>query len=215
MAMPQKFTFDVSFDHIEGPGAAASRARVERRFTRAELEATRAAALAEGRAAGLAEAAKSAEALTADSLAAIAKGVAALISVQDATTFDTQRRAMAAINAILDKLFPALAAKDALGEVEAFATKCLHEVIDEPRVVLRVANEIYAPLRERLDAVAAASGYAGRIVLIADDALAAGDARVEWADGGAERDLAGQCAQITALLDRRSDPAATPNPVSA
>lgn len=213
MAMPQKFTFDVSFDHIEGPGA--SRSRGERRYTRAELDATRSAALAEGHAAGLAEAAKSAESLAADSLARIAQGIAALIAAQDATSFDTQRRAMSAMHAILAKLFPALAAKDALGEVESFATKCLHEVIDEPRVVLRVANEIYAPLRERLDALADAAGYAGRIVLIADDALAAGDARVEWADGGAERDLAAQCAQITELLDRRSDPVATPNPVSA
>jgi flagellar assembly protein FliH len=213
MAMPQKFTFDVSFDHIEGPDA--SRSRGERRFTRAEIEATRAAALAEGHAAGLAEAAKSAAALTADSLATIARGVATLITAQDATTFDTQRRAMTAMQTIFAKVFPALAAKDALGEVEAFATKCLHEVIDEPRVVLRVANEIYAPLRERIDALAASAGYAGRIVLIAEDALVAGDARVEWADGGAERDLAGQCAQIDALLDRRSDPAATPNPVSA
>jgi flagellar assembly protein FliH len=213
MAMPQKFTFDVSFDHLEGP--TSSRARVERRFTRAEMEATRAAALAEGHAAGLAEAAKSVASLAADSLASIAQGVAKLVTVQDATTFDTQRRAMTAMQSIFAKVFPALAAKDALGEVEAFATKCLHEVIDEPRVVLRVANEIYAPLRERIDTLAAGAGYAGRIVLIADDALAAGDARVEWADGGAERDLAGQCAQIDALIDRRSDPTATPNPVSA
>ena len=214
MAMPQKFTFDVSFDHVD-VGATESRSRYERRYTRNEIDATREAALAEGRAAGLSEAAKAAESLTAVSLATIAKGVGALLTTQDAATFDTQRRAMAAIHAILAKVFPGLAAKDALGEVEAFATKCLHEIIDEPRVVLRVANEIYAPLRERLDALAASSGYAGRIVLIADDAIAAGDARIEWADGGAERDLASQSAQITALLDRRSDPVATPNPVAA
>jgi flagellar assembly protein FliH len=116
---------------------------------------------------------------------------------------------------IVAKLVPGLAAKDPLAEVKAFATKCLHEAIDEPRVVLRVAEEIYEPLRERLDTLAAATGYAGRIVLLADDAIAAGDARVEWADGGAERNLAGQSAEITELLERRRDPAATPNPVSA
>jgi flagellar assembly protein FliH len=81
--------------------------------------------------------------------------------------------------------------------------------------VLRVAQEIYEPLRERLDTLANAAGYAGRIVLLVDDAIAAGDARVEWADGGAERNLAGQCAEIHELLERRRDPAATPSPVSA
>ena len=212
MALPQKFTFDVSFDHL---GAPSARSLAERRFTRSELEATRQTALAEGHAAGLAEAAKSAQALTADSLARIAESLAALFAAQDATTADTQRRALAAMQTIITKLVPGLAAKDPLAEVEAFATKCLHEAIDEPRVVLRVAQEIYEPLRERLDTLANAAGYAGRIVLLVDDAIAAGDARVEWADGGAERNLAGQSAELTELLERRRDPVATPNPVSA
>jgi len=212
MAMPQKFTFDVSFDHFGTPSA---RSLAERRFTRGELEATRQSALAEGHAAGRAEAAKSAQSLTADALTQIAESLTALLSARDVATIDTQRRALAAMQSIIAKLVPGLAAKDPLTEVEAFATKYLHEAIDEPRVVLRVAQEIYEPLRERLDALANAAGYAGRIVLLVDDAIAAGDARVEWADGGAERNLAGQCAEINELLERRRDPAATPNPVSA
>ena len=211
MAMQQKFTFDVSFDHL---GAPSARSLAERRFTRGELEATRQAALAEGHAAGLAEAAKSAQSLTADALAQIAQSLAALFEAQDATALDTERRALAAMQTIITKLIPGLAAKDPLAEVEAFTTKCLHDAIDEPRVVLRVAEEIYEPLRERLDTLANAAGYAGRIVLLADDAITGGDARVEWADGGAERNLAGQCTELNALLDRRCDPAATPNPVS-
>jgi flagellar assembly protein FliH len=211
MAMPQKFNFDVSFDHL---GVPSARSATERRFTRDELEATRHSALAQGHAAGLAEAAKSAQALTADALAQIAEGLATLLAAQDAARIDMQRRAVATVQTMVTKLFPGLAAKDPLAEVEAFATKCLHEAIDEPRVVVRVAQEIYEPLRERLDALASAAGYAGRIVLLIDDAIAAGDARVEWADGGAERNLAGQCAEINELLERRSDPAAS-NPVSA
>ena len=212
MALPQKFTFDVSFDHL---GLPSARSLAERRFTRGEIEATRQSALAEGHAAGLAEAAKSAQVLTADALARIAESLATLLATQDAATMDAQRRALAATQMIIAKLVPGLAAKDPLTEVEAFATKCLHEAIDEPRVVLRVAQEIYEPLRERLDALAQAAGYAGRIVLLADDAIAPGDARVEWADGGAERNLAGQCAEVNELLERRRDPAASPNPVSA
>jgi flagellar assembly protein FliH len=212
MAMPQKFTFDVSFDHLGTPSA---RSLAERRFTRNELDATRQAALAEGHAAGLAEAAQAAQSLTADALAKIAESLAALFAAQDATTLDTERRAIGAMQTIITKLIPGLAAKNPLAEVEAFTTQCLHEAIDEPRVVLRVAEEIYEPLRERLDTLANAAGYTGRIVLLADDAIAGGDARVEWADGGAERNLAVQCTELNALLDRRRDPAATTNPVSA
>jgi flagellar assembly protein FliH len=212
MAMPQKFSFDVSFDHL---GTPTARSLTERRFTRAEMDATRQAALAEGHAAGLAEAAQSAESLTADALAKLAASLAALFEARDATALETERRALGAMQTIIAKLIPGIAAKDPLAEVEAFTTKCLHEAIDEPRVVLRIAEEIYEPLRERLDNLANAAGYAGRIVLLADDAIVAGDARVEWADGGAERNLVGQCAELTSLLDGRRDPAATPNPVSA
>jgi len=186
----------------------------ERRFSRNELDATRQAALAEGHAAGLAEAARSAESLTAASLATLAQAARALLAAQDVTALDTQRRAMTLIQSIVTKLFPALIAKDGLGEVEAFATKCLHEVFDEPRVVLRVAGELYEPLREHIDALVAAAGYAGRVVLLADDGVAAGDALIEWADGGAERNIAVQAQQIDAAIARRSDPVTTPNPLS-
>jgi len=212
MALPQKFTFDVSFDHL---GATNPRSRAERRFTRAELEATREAALAEGHAAGVAEAAAAAGSLTAESLQAITQALAALLSHQDATAAETQRRAMTIIRAILAKLVPALGTSNALAEVEAFATQCLHEAIDEPRVVMRVAPSLYDGLRERLDGLAVAAGYAGRIVLLADEAIAPGDAKIEWAEGGAERNLAQQCADIDALLERCGAPANPPTPVSA
>jgi flagellar assembly protein FliH len=212
MAMPQKFTFDVSFDHL---GTPTARSMAERRFTRNEMEATRQAALAEGHAAGLAEAAQAADSLIAGSLAKIAGSLASLFAAQEATALETERRALDAMQTIITKLIPGLAAKDPLAEVEAFTTKCLHEAIDEPRVVLRVAEELYEKLREHLDTLANAAGYSGRIVLLADDAITGGDARVEWADGGAERNLTDQCTELSTLLDRRRDPAATPNQVSA
>jgi flagellar assembly protein FliH len=211
MALPQRFLFDVSFDHIDGIPAARG---AERRFSRNEMEAARQTALAEGKAAGLAEAAQAAESLTASSLAIIAQEATALVAAQDATALDTQRRAMTLIQDIMTKLFPGLAAKNGLAEVEAFATKCLHEVFDEPRVVLRVANEIYEPLRERIADLAGAAGFAGRVVLLADEGIAPGDARIEWADGGAERDLAAQTHQIEAAIARRADPAVTANPLA-
>jgi flagellar assembly protein FliH len=212
MAMPQKFSFDVSFDHL---GTPTTRSMTERRFTRIEMDAARQAALAEGHATGLAEAAQSAESLTADSLAKMADTLASLFAAQEATALDTERRAIVAMQTIVAKLIPGIAAKDPLAEVEAFTTKCLNEAIDEPRVVLRVAEQIYEPLRERLDTLSNAAGYAGRIVLLADDAITGGDARVEWADGGAERNLAAQCTELSTLLDRRRDPATTINTVSA
>ena len=46
---------------------------------------------------------------------------------------------------------------------------------------------------------------AGRIVLLADETLGLGDARVEWADGGAERDTGRLMRDIDGALARALD----------
>jgi flagellar assembly protein FliH len=213
MAMPQKFTFDVSFDNVEGD-VPAPRA-FEKRFSRAEIDTARQAARAEGHAAGLSEATELATSKTALALEAITQNITSLIGAQDAAVHDMQRRAIVALRAIVGKSLPALAAKGALAEVETFAIKCLHEAIDEPRLVVRVADEIYEPLRERIDAISTASGFAGRIVLLTDENLSGGDARVEWADGGAERDFNRQLNDIDAVLAERCAAAHSSAPISA
>ena len=60
----------------------------------------------------------------------------------------------------------------------------------------------FAASRSSLVQVTAAAGYTGRIILFADPALKAGDARVEWADGGAERDSAAIWRDIDSAIQR-------------
>jgi flagellar assembly protein FliH len=211
MATAKKYLFDVSFDQAASKPVAAPAPEPEPTFSRAELEASQQAARAEGHRAGLAEANAAATAKAASALESLAKGVAALIAARDATATETEHQAIAALRVIVAKTLPVLAAKGALAEIEAFATKALVEALDEPRVVLRVANDVYETVRGQLDAMAAASGYSGRIVLLADETLAASDARVEWADGGVERNLAEQLSEVDAAMARSCDPATPPN----
>jgi flagellar assembly protein FliH len=215
MATAKKYLFDVSFDQAASKSVVVPQPEPEETFSRAELEAAQQAARAEGHSAGLAEANDAATARAAGAIETLAKGVTSLFVARDATAVETQRQAIAALRVIVAKTVPVLAAKGALAEIEALATKCLIEAVDEPRVVLRVSNDVYEAVRGQLDAMAAASGYAGRIVLLADEMLVASDARVEWADGGVERNLAQQLNEIDATLARSCDPAATPNPTSS
>jgi len=208
MAAPQKYLFDVSFDHV---GEAEAEAEAEETFTRTELEAARDTAFAEGRRAALAEAEAAAATKAAAALDALVQGLSGLIAAQDARIADAQRDAIAALRLVVAKVLPALAVRAPLAEIEALTAKCLIEAIDEPRVVLRVGNEVYEPVKLRLDAIAAASGYAGRMVLLADDHLSGADARIEWADGGAERNFRRQLNDIDAAMARLCDPAASPD----
>ena len=42
--------------------------------------------------------------------------------------------------------------------------------------------------REKLDEIARARGFEGRLVVLAEPEIAPGDCRIEWADGGVVRD---------------------------
>jgi len=214
MATARKYLFDISFDEAAIARAAEPAPPPEEKFSRAELEAAQHVARSEGHSAGLAEAQAATAAKAATALEVVAKGISVLIATQDAAVAQTQGDAIAALRVIVAKALPALAAKGAVPEIEAFVKKCLAEALDEPRVVLRVANDVYEPVCSQIEAMAAATGYPGRIVLLADETLAGGDARLEWADGGAERKLDQLLGEVDAAMTRNVDPAAAAIPPS-
>jgi flagellar assembly protein FliH len=218
MTAAKKFLFDISFDHVEAreeAEAAPPPPPPEPTFSQAELDAVRAAALAEGRAAGLAEAAAAIATRTAAALEGILRGLATMFVARDAIIKECETQSLTAFRAVIGKALPALAAKGPLAEIEAVAAKCLRDAIDEPRIVLRVANEMYEPVREQLEPLIASSGYPGRVVLLADEGLSGGDTRVEWADGGVDRRLAEQMDEIEAAINRIYQPAAPAENASA
>jgi flagellar assembly protein FliH len=111
---------------------------------------------------------------------------------------------------IVRKLFPRLAKAHGMAEIEAVVGESLSRLRDEPRVVVRVADSLLDAVNERVKELAAKAGFEGRIVLIAQDDLQAGDIRVEWADGGAERDSGVLWHQIDDIIERVMG---TPRPV--
>ena len=90
--------------------------------------------------------------------------------------------------AIVRKLHPALVERQGLAEIESVLGQCLESLKQEPRLVAYVHSVKLDALQERLTQLSAASGFEGRVVLIGDDAMGESDCRVEWADGGVERE---------------------------
>jgi flagellar assembly protein FliH len=214
MANPRKYLFDLSFDQPQSPVALRfARNPAEPSFTRAELEAACAAARQEGHQAGSAEAAAGAEARLAEATQALAAGLAALIARADEIRCQTETRAVELIRMVTAKAVPALARKAPVSELEAMVIDCLREAAEEPRIVLRVAPDLFEPMRERLDAITQSHGFAGKFVLLVDESLGPADGRLEWADGGAERNVARIARELDAALARAlSNPISAPEP---
>lgn len=150
---------------------------------------------AAGRKAGEAEGRKAAEEAaraearaTVDSSLAAALGKAAqqlekLIAAQQRLEAALTDQAVGIARAITGRLFPDLARRRGLDEVEAVVRGCLDDLRGEPRVTVRVAESLVAPLRERIATLTRDSGYDGSLSLVGDAAMTPGDCKVEWADG--------------------------------
>jgi flagellar assembly protein FliH len=212
VAVAEKYLFDVSFD---GPPDVKARGPVtpaEPKFGREELQAAAAVARAEGHAAGTAEAIAAHQHSLAATLEAVGANLGTLLADRDAARRDAQLLAIELTRAIVGKLFPALARKTGLTEVAALVTLCMREALDEPRLVLRVPDNLFEAAQEQIAPLVASSGFPGKLVILGDEALAGSDCRVEWADGGAERDTARTWQEIDAAVNDACARIANPEP---
>ena len=145
---------------------------------------------AHGREAALAEASANVEQRCCELLEEIAQKLPDSLRAEESAYSAASRESLALARATLNKLFPRLEQRAALAEVEALVETSLAQLRQEPRIVLRLPDDLLDPMRDRLDTLTHSHGFEGKVVLLADPELGPSDVRVEFADGGMER-----CAQ--------------------
>jgi len=194
-----KFLFDTSFD---GPAKAAPAKPVRRNFTPAEMEAEKGKAFAEGHASGVAEATNDISARHAAAAEAIAKRFAETFSRLEQHRSESTQIAVAAATAMMRKLLPALGRSEAAGEIEALVSDCLGRLHDEPKIVIRLHESLVDTFRARIDQLADQAGFSGKVVVVTDARVGESDAKVEWADGGVERNTQLVWQEIGDIIER-------------
>ena len=182
-----RFTFDRSFDAPPEPVTVTTPEPPPETFSREELDAAEAAGWQAGHAAGLEEARASLEASVAGSLGHLGMALADLMARHTKELLRIRANATELASEVGQKLARALIAAAPLGEIEHLLAECLSDLGDEPRLVVRLPDPLVDALRERIDGLASAAGFAGQIALLGDASLHGSDARIEWAHGGAER----------------------------
>jgi flagellar assembly protein FliH len=205
MKATAKYLFDEDFASGEKP--TITMVEHERRRADAESQAYRS-----GFAAGEAQAQQEAAQRIAAALAVIADGLGRVDGALTAIETRLETEAVEVAVAVAAKLAPALIGREPFAEISALATECFHHLVSTPLVAVRVGAGIYDMAKEKIEDIARARGFEGRLAVTSDESLAPGDCRIEWTDGGVIRDQAETASAIDEMVGRyisaRTAPAA-------
>ncbi len=205
MKATAKYLFDEDFASGEKP--TITMVEHERRRADAESQAYRS-----GFTAGQEQAQQEASQRIAGALALIADGLGRLDGELTAIETRLEIEAVEVAVAVAAKLAPALISREPFVEISALATECFHHLVSTPHIVVRVGPSTYDVAKEKIEEIARARGFEGRLAVTSDETLAAGDCRIDWADGGVIRDLSATATAIDEMVGRyisaRNAPAA-------
>ena len=207
MTAAKKFIFETDFDNFQAPKPKqdeiveeADPVREEApTYSEDELNAARDEALAAGRQEGANESADANERKITDALAAIEGGLSELFRIQEEANDSMLKGAIFVATTFARKMFPDLNRKNALGEVENLVVTTMERVMEEPKVTVHVAEELRPGLEKRIDSLI--KGCEGKLTVLGDAAMALGDCKIEWNEGGAERNTDAMWKDIDLIIE--------------
>jgi flagellar assembly protein FliH len=216
IAQVRKFMFDVSFDKpVEKPKPKDETPEIEEQepepppppvYSEEELFAAREESYQMGREDGLKESEESRVFIETNAVRAISEQLSGLFAAEKRSAEANMRAAIQVAQVMVKKLAPALAKREGLSDIEALMKECLMRLGKEQRVVVRVAEELADDVRGKVEGLVAESGFEGRVVVIGAAGIKPTDCKVEWADGGAERDFDRLLAEVNDVVERYLGP---------
>jgi flagellar assembly protein FliH len=167
---------------------------------RQALEAAARDAYARGLAQGRRQAEEEQQAQLAAAISKLARDATALLGDATKSANDTEAEALAFFTALARKLAGQALADDRLASIREAATEVFRHLRGVPHLAVRVSPTLVDAVDPVLKAMARDAGYEGRIIIIGQDDMDEGAARLEWADGGIVRDRARLEGAVDAIL---------------
>jgi flagellar assembly protein FliH len=190
-----KYLFDEDFS--AGGKPTITLVEADRRRADAESQAYR-----QGFTAGEQQAQADAAQHTATALGLIADAMGRLEQAFGGIAAKMEVEAVDVAIAVAAKLAPELIAREPFAEISALAAESFNHLVKAPHVVVHIGADIYETAKAKLDEIAHARGFEGRLVVLSEAAMAPGDCRIEWADGGVARNRAATLAVIDDVVGR-------------
>jgi flagellar assembly protein FliH len=183
--MAVKYTFDNQFAASSSriPGPVSNNTRLDAKAVEKLTGEAFANGMATGRDQAMAETAhKISECLNQIS------GHLHRLAGQEQTRRQDSKRDIAKLAHIIGaKLASTLVGQRPLAELEALVADCFETCQQEPKLLIRVNDALIEPMTQKIDEMKQQMHFEGQITLLGDAGIQPGDGRIEWNDGGAER----------------------------
>jgi flagellar assembly protein FliH len=197
MPTPAKFLFDHDF-----AAAAEVKPSIPLPVHEAGLLDADAAGYRRGFAAAKAEILAEAEQRSAVALDRVATALAEVVRGLSGVEARLETEAVDVAVAVAKKLAAALIEREPLAEISALAMDCFRHLVAAPHVVVRVNDAQQAGVGKPIEEMVRARGLASHLVVLAEPEIGTGDCRIEWADGGINRDRGATEAVIDEAVSR-------------
>lgn len=201
----KKFLFDLAFDDLVD-GGTREREKPKPTFTQEQIDAAQKEGYEQGVAAGKKAVLESQQQYTNLLLTEINDK---LLDLHKASReiWQGQLHEMHQVALVIArKIMPRYIERFGLEEVEAIVEKVIRDMSREPRLVIRVGEAQFDDARERINKIAEGKAYEGKVVILGDAELGPSDCRIEWADGGIERDVRTLWDEIDRVLSEVQTP---------
>jgi flagellar assembly protein FliH len=197
MGAPAKFLFDTDFGAPDKSRDRPTQVEMAEKIAAAEQRAYR-----DGFDAGQREAKAESDRRVALALEEIRLGMQGITAGFAGIETRMETEAVDVAVAVARKLCSELIAAEPLGEITGLVKDCFSHLVSTPHLVVRINASLYEVAREGIERMAKQSGFEGRLVILAEPEIAAGDCRIEWADGGVVLDRAAIDAKVDELVGR-------------
>jgi flagellar assembly protein FliH len=198
MTAPAKFLFDMDFSAPDKTRERpATPSEIAQKIASAEARAYR-----DGYDTAQREAKAESDRRTVLALEEIAIGIQGIATRFSGIETRMETEAVDVAVAVARKLCSELISGEPLVEISRLVSECFSHLVSTPHLVVRINDSLYEAAHERIERLAKQSGFAGRLVILAEPEIANGDCRIEWADGGVVLERAAIEAKINELVGR-------------
>jgi len=209
MSEASKFVFDKVFvpgePHPDDIAASMVAPDDVPAYSQNQVDEMLLAARNEGVADAIASAKEDTGAFTAQTLEYITQEMTRLGTFQDSIVQAIHKEAVELAQIIALKLARRLMAREPKTEVSALISDMLRQFSalgTSPRLVVCIHPALLDSITEEIDKLTVSNAYNGEIVILEGEGFGPTDCSIEWAEGGARRDVVALELEITETVDR-------------